>query len=148
MKINLSIFLSRSSPLTIGMSLYFLWGYLGVSSLAGLGVMVVLIPINAILSSRLKKYQFGNMKTKGGKTESFMLIELVNNSTQNQIQDKRIRVMNEILEGIQVLKLYAWEPSFAKKVMKIREEEVEKLQEILVLQSDKIQFYFPLRCSL
>jgi len=47
------------------MSLYFLWGYLGVSSLAGLGVMIILIPINAVLSTRLRKYQFANMKTKG-----------------------------------------------------------------------------------
>ena len=54
----------RSSPLSIGLSLYFLYGYLGVASFAGLAVMVVLIPINAVLSSRLRKYQFANMKTK------------------------------------------------------------------------------------
>ena len=32
--------------------------------------------------------------------------------------------MNEILDGIKVLKLYAWEPSFANKIGDIRGEEV------------------------
>ena len=34
------------------------------------------------------------------------------------------RFMNEILDGIKVLKLYAWEPSFANKIGDIRGEEV------------------------
>lgn len=53
-----------SSPLTIILSLYFLWGYLGVASLAGLVVMILLIPINAVLSSYMKKFQISNMKNK------------------------------------------------------------------------------------
>ena len=53
-----------TSPLTIILSLYFLWGYLGPASLAGLVVMVLLIPINAVLSSKMKKYQISNMKNK------------------------------------------------------------------------------------
>ena len=53
-----------TSPLSIILSLYFLWGYLGPSSLAGLVVMVLLIPTNAYLSSKMKKYQFANMKNK------------------------------------------------------------------------------------
>lgn len=33
---------------------------------------------------------------------------------------KRIRVMNEIIQGIQIIKMYAWEHSFANVVDKIR----------------------------
>ena len=36
--------------------------------------------------------------------------------------------MNEILDGMKVLKLYAWEPSFAKKIGKIRDQEVHTLK--------------------
>ena len=38
------------------------------------------------------------------------------------------KVMNEILDGMKVLKLYAWEPSFAKKIGKIRDQEVHTLK--------------------
>ena len=41
--------------------------------------------------------------------------------------------MNEILDGIKVLKMYAWEPSFAKKIQKIRNEEVATLKEMSYL---------------
>lgn len=34
--------------------------------------------------------------------------------------DIRVKIMNEILLGIQVIKMYAWEKSFAKMVDKIR----------------------------
>ena len=41
-----------------------MFGYLGVASFAGLAIMIILIPINAVLSTRLRRYQFANMKTK------------------------------------------------------------------------------------
>lgn len=34
--------------------------------------------------------------------------------------DVRIRIMNEIIQGIQTIKIYAWEKPFAKIVDKIR----------------------------
>lgn len=34
--------------------------------------------------------------------------------------DHRVRIMNEIIQGIQVIKMYAWEMSFAKLVDDIR----------------------------
>lgn len=34
--------------------------------------------------------------------------------------DFRIKIMNEILVGIQVIKMYAWEKSFAKMIDQIR----------------------------
>lgn len=39
-------------------------------------------------------------------------------------KDGRIRMMNEILNGMKILKLYAWEPSFEQQVLNIREKEV------------------------
>ena len=41
--------------------------------------------------------------------------------------------MNEILDGIKVLKMYAWEPSFARKIQKIRDEEVATLKKMSYL---------------
>ena len=36
-------------------------------------------------------------------------------------KDKRVKLMNEILGGVKVLKLYGWEPSFMKQVLDIRD---------------------------
>lgn len=43
-------------------------------------------------------------------------------------KDGRTKLMNEILNGIKVLKLYAWESSFIKEVMKIRSKELKSLR--------------------
>ena len=101
-----SLNLLWSAPLTIILSIYSLWDYLGPSSLAGLMVMVLIIPINAWLSAKMKKYQTMNMKNK----------------------DNRMKAMNEVLDGIKVLKLYAWEPSFEQQISDIRSEEVKNLK--------------------
>ena len=39
-------------------------------------------------------------------------------------KDGRMKLMNEILNGIKILKLYAWEPSFERQVLDIRDQEV------------------------
>ena len=99
------------SPLIIVLSMISLWNLIGPSCLAGLAVMILLIPITSVTSTYMRKFQFANMRTK----------------------DKRIKVMNEILEGIRVLKLYAWEPSFVDKISKIRDEEVKTLMKVAYL---------------
>lgn len=46
-----------SSPLQIALSIVFLWQELGPSVLAGIGVMVLLIPINAVLVTKARGIQ-------------------------------------------------------------------------------------------
>ena len=43
-------------------------------------------------------------------------------------KDKRVKLMDEILNGIKVLKLYAWEPSFGEQILNIRENEIGSLK--------------------
>ena len=47
---------------------------------------------------------------------------------QMQHKDARIKLMSEILNGIKVLKLYAWERSFQEKVLAIRQKELDVLR--------------------
>ncbi|XP_077999979.1 multidrug resistance-associated protein 1-like [Glandiceps talaboti] len=90
------------APLQLVIALYFLWNKLGPSVLAGLGVMVLMIPINAVIVKKQKDLHEKHMKEK----------------------DSRIKLMNEILNGIKILKLYAWEKSFMGKVLGIRNKEL------------------------
>uniref|UniRef100_A0A4W4EQU7 ATP-binding cassette, sub-family C (CFTR/MRP), member 3 n=1 Tax=Electrophorus electricus TaxID=8005 RepID=A0A4W4EQU7_ELEEL len=107
---DLTTFLNMlwSAPLQIILALYFLWQTLGPSVLAGVAVMVLLIPFNAVIA----------MKTK-----------------QMQHKDMRIKLMNEILNGIKVLKLYAWEVSFREKVLQVRQKELAVLRKAAYLGS-------------
>lgn len=52
---------------------------------------------------------------------------------QMQYKDSRIKLMNEILNGIKVLKLYAWENSFKEKVLAIRQKELNVLRKTAYL---------------
>ncbi|NXA36024.1 MRP3 protein, partial [Eudromia elegans] len=102
-----------SAPLQIFLALYFLWQALGPSVLAGVAVMVLLIPFNAAIAMKTRAFQVEQMRHK----------------------DSRIKLMNEILSGIKVLKLYAWEPSFAAKVLEIRKNELLVLKKSAYLNS-------------
>ncbi|XP_053165769.1 ATP-binding cassette sub-family C member 2 isoform X2 [Hemicordylus capensis] len=53
-------------------------------------------------------------------------------------KDERMKIMNEILSGIKILKLFAWEPSFQKRVGKIRARELKGLLHFSYLQSVSI----------
>lgn len=107
--VELTAFLNLiwSAPLQIILSLYFLWKILGPSVLAGLAVMIILIPVNGFIANRVKVLQIKQMKNK----------------------DERVKLMNEVLNGIKVLKLYAWEPSFEKQVLNIRAKEISVLKQ-------------------
>jgi len=37
-----------------------------------------------------------------------------------ELTDRRIHVMNEVISGIRVIKMYAWEEAFKKVIAKIR----------------------------
>ncbi|XP_027443271.1 canalicular multispecific organic anion transporter 1 isoform X3 [Zalophus californianus] len=102
-----------SNVLQITLSIYFLWAELGPSILAGVGVMVLLIPVNGILVAKSKAVQVKNMKNK----------------------DKRLKIMNEILNGMKILKYFAWEPSFKNQVHELRKKELKNLLTFGQMQS-------------
>ncbi|CAH1406845.1 unnamed protein product [Nezara viridula] len=96
-----------SIPLQITLAVFFIWQILGPSVLAGLAVLTIMIPINGYMANLSKKLQIKQMKYK----------------------DERIKMMNEILSGIKVLKLYAWERSFEERVQEIRGKEIKILKQ-------------------
>ena len=52
-------------------------------------------------------------------------------------KDKRVKSMNEILQGIKIIKLYGWEPSFEKQVGDIRDKELSILKKMAYLSAGK-----------
>ncbi|KAG1680871.1 Multidrug resistance-associated protein 1 [Nymphon striatum] len=54
------------------------------------------------------------------------------------LKDDRTKVMNEILNGIKVLKLYAWENPFTNSVLDIRSKEIGVLRKLAYLNAAMI----------
>ena len=69
-----------SSPLQICVSLYLLYTTLGAPMFAGLGLLVLLIPVNGLVMSKM-----------GGFITSIMTCK-----------DKRMKLINEVLNGMKV----------------------------------------------
>ena len=45
-------------------------------------------------------------------------------------KDERFKVMNEVLAGMKVIKLYAWEPSFEERVLGYRSKELYNIKNV------------------
>ena len=80
-----------SAPFQIIIALYMLWQILGVSVLAGLLVMILMIPINGAIAAKARQFQIKQMKQK----------------------DVRMKSMNEILQGIKVCKFMELSANFS-----------------------------------
>ncbi|XP_030479473.1 ABC transporter C family member 12 [Cannabis sativa] len=91
-----------SAPFRIIISMVLLYQQLGVASLSGALMLVLTIPLQTFVLSKMQKV------TKEGLLST----------------DKRVGLMNEILEAMDIVKCYAWEGSFKSCIENIRNEEL------------------------
>jgi ABC-type multidrug transport system fused ATPase/permease subunit len=94
-----------SSPLQIGLALIFLWKQLGPSSLGGVTIIVIMIPVTKFVSKWMGSMQKKLMEAK----------------------DRRVDLNGEVLSGMKVIKFQAWEESFQKRILALREVELGHL---------------------
>ncbi|KAG2214416.1 hypothetical protein INT47_000972 [Mucor saturninus] len=103
-----------SGPFQIIIALFLLWKTMGPSIWAGVSVLVLAIPLNMLIAKTMRQYQ----------------------KTQMTNKDSRVKLMNEILNGIRVIKLYAWEAPFMEKIGFIRNDlELAMLKKIGLLSA-------------
>ena len=95
-----------STPLQIAICTFMLYRYLGaVATFAGLASMLVILPLNSAIAKRTKKLRLGKYK----------------------LQDARVKMINELLAGIRVIKFYGWENSFQALIRRLRDNEIRNL---------------------
>ena len=95
-----------SSILQICLYTFFIYQELGWPAFVGVAILLLSIPLNVVLMTLMQKLNLKQMKFK----------------------DSRIKLMNEILGGMKVIKLYAWEPSFVGQVLGIRNNEIKAMK--------------------
>uniref|UniRef100_A0A7N8YRT8 ABC-type glutathione-S-conjugate transporter n=1 Tax=Mastacembelus armatus TaxID=205130 RepID=A0A7N8YRT8_9TELE len=105
------------APIEIALCLFFLWQHLGPSALAGIATVILIFPLNGFIAKKRSRLQV---------------------RIQMKFMDGRIRLMNEILNGIKILKFYAWEKAFLEQVLGYREKELKALKKSQILYSISI----------
>lgn len=94
-----------SGPYQIVLCLYFLFVELGIFTLVGLGIMLLMIPLTTVVAKG----------TKGAQQQLMT------------VKDKRMKVTGDTISGIKIIKLYAWEDGFASKITQVRTDELKHL---------------------
>ncbi|KAK5170833.1 hypothetical protein LTR04_003092 [Oleoguttula sp. CCFEE 6159] len=99
-------FLWAETPVQVVLAVVLLYRIMGYSSIAGIGTMAFLLPINLVISKRFAQIQ-----------------KLILAAT-----DKRIHTTNEVMTNIRIIKYFAWEQRFMDTVNETRTVELRRLR--------------------
>ncbi|KAH7002019.1 P-loop containing nucleoside triphosphate hydrolase protein [Ilyonectria destructans] len=103
-----------SAPFQITICMISLYNLVGWSMMAGIVVMIVMMPIQGFVARIMKNMQKDQMKNK----------------------DARSRLINEIINNMKSIKLYAWGSAFMNKLNHVRnEQELKNLRKIGATQA-------------
>ena len=94
-----------SLPVQIAVALVLLHAQVGLALLAGLGVVLLLIPLNALLTQRIASVSRRMMRFK----------------------DRRVQLLNELLHQVRAIKSLALEPRFQRRIASVRRREMRAL---------------------
>ncbi|XP_057311415.1 ATP-binding cassette sub-family C member 4-like isoform X1 [Hydractinia symbiolongicarpus] len=101
------------SPILLIVGVVILWREIGPSCLAGIGVLIITVPIQMWF----------------GKFFAYMRSKTVAKT------DQRVNIMNEVISSMQVTKMYTWEDSFAEMVNKVRRDESNRVLKTAIARS-------------
>jgi len=96
------------APIQIVLSLVLIHRQVGNATWVGIGFMLCLIPVNGVVFANVSKMRRKVLK----------------------YSDARVKMINEILAGIRIIKFYAWEKPFGKEVARLREKELKALTQL------------------
>uniref|UniRef100_A0A674EZA3 Multidrug resistance-associated protein 4 n=1 Tax=Salmo trutta TaxID=8032 RepID=A0A674EZA3_SALTR len=108
------------APLQAVVVIILLWYEIGPSCLAGVAVLVFLMPLQTMFGKL-----FGSLRSKTA-----------------VLTDSRIRTMNEVVSGIRIIKMYAWEKPFSALVNEVRREEISKIMSSSYLRGLNMVSFF------
>ncbi|KAI1315767.1 hypothetical protein EDD11_000370 [Mortierella claussenii] len=107
-------------PLEMIAVMYFLWQEIQVACLSGLLVFALLMPIQTFFSR--------HFATIRGKTVN--------------ARDERIRTLSDVFQGIELVKLCAWEVPFQEKILMLRSVELGYIWKANLMRASNMAIYF------
>nr|XP_020512546.1 multidrug resistance-associated protein 9 [Labrus bergylta] len=102
-----------SSPVLFFVCVIYACFILGYTALTGVCIYIIFIPVQFFLAKLITGFRW----------KAILLT------------DSRVRTMNEILNSIKLIKMYAWEESFEKKVADLRKKEKKQLKRVCHIQN-------------
>ncbi|EDW59850.1 probable multidrug resistance-associated protein lethal(2)03659 [Drosophila virilis] len=106
------------APLELFVVTFFMYQKIGVASFFGVAVMLLFLPLQAYLAK---------------KTSALRLLTALRT-------DERVRMMNEFISGIQVIKMYAWEKPLGKLIQFMRRKEMICIKKVNYIRGVLIAF--------
>ncbi|XP_060646274.1 probable multidrug resistance-associated protein lethal(2)03659 [Drosophila nasuta] len=97
---------------------YIIYEVIGWPALVGIGAIIVFIPLQVWASKAAARFKY----------------------LSAEYGDVRVKLMNEIITAMQVIKMYAWETSFAKLIARVRKKEMGAIRGTMYL-------YAALQCT-
>ncbi|KAG7095244.1 hypothetical protein E1B28_006018 [Marasmius oreades] len=106
------------SPIQFAIGVGLLIGNLGYSALVGLGVLIIGLPVQ------------------------FLLVRIIFNQRKKgvKITDSRVRLTNEVLQGVRLIKAYAWEDFYTTIIGNLRKKEIKTIRKSAIARSCLLAF--------
>ncbi|KAI8918385.1 P-loop containing nucleoside triphosphate hydrolase protein [Powellomyces hirtus] len=108
------------APIEMGMALYFMYLQISWGAFPAVGALLLVIPMQGAFAAR-----FAQLRKK-------LVV----------FRDDRIKSISDMLAGIMVVKLYAWEIPFVKKINELRERELGYIKSAAILRAINEALYF------
>lgn len=100
-----------NAPVEVLVAMIYLYNLLGVAALVGAAVMIICFPITGYLTKKMS----------------------ANYTALTDAKDKRNELVNELLQGIRMIKYFAWENNWKEKVYEARRHEIKQLIKTIIV---------------
>ncbi|XP_023212547.1 multidrug resistance-associated protein 4-like [Centruroides sculpturatus] len=110
-----------TNPFLLIIAVLMLWQYCRWATLVGLSVIFLYVPLQIML----------------GKLYSKLRLQAA------VLGDERLNLLNEVIAGMRLVKMYTWELPFASLIEKIRKKEMKKVKMFLYTRGLPITLGFP-----
>uniref|UniRef100_A0A3B5AC39 ATP-binding cassette sub-family C member 5 n=1 Tax=Stegastes partitus TaxID=144197 RepID=A0A3B5AC39_9TELE len=102
-----------STPVLFIVCVIYACHILGYTALTGVCTYIIFVPVQFFLAKLINRFRWKAMR----------------------LTDSRVRTMNEILNSIKLIKMYAWEDSFEKKIAGLRKNERKHIRTVSYIQN-------------
>ncbi|KAF9201818.1 Multidrug resistance-associated protein 1 [Haplosporangium sp. Z 27] len=102
-----------SIPVEVGIAMKLLYDLLGWTMLAGVLVMVAMLPLQTWQARVIKKMQAEKLKA----------------------MDQRVNLTTDVLASMKIIKLYGWSAAFMNRILTVRKMELQALRKMGIIQA-------------